>query len=101
MTHEDRYGVEIETDQGHVTRFTVRYDAYFRDRWHTIVIFDSHGGRAHWHLMDPISGKGEQRTIDLDLKDAVTYAIYSIQAYWEGWRERYERKLRDGQPNLL
>lgn len=96
LTPEDRYGVEIVTDRGQVTRFTVRYDAYLQGTWHTIVIFDNHGGQAHQHMMDPISGKSEPRTIPLDLNEAVAYAIYRIQAMWEGWREQYERRLRGG-----
>ena len=93
LTHEDRYGVELETERGHITRFAVRYDAYIKGAWHTIVIFDNHGGQAHQHLMDPITGKGQPRLIHLDLDEAVTYAILRIQAMWEGWREQYERRV--------
>lgn len=93
LTQADRYGVELETGRGHIIRFTIRYDAYIRGAWHTIVIFDNHGGQAHQHLMDPIAGKGEPRVIHLDLNEAVTYAIFRIQAMWEGWREQYERRM--------
>lgn len=101
LTPEDRYEVEIVTDRGQVTQFTIRYDAYLQGAWHAIVIFDNHGGHAHQHLMDPITGKGEPRTIPLDLKEAVTYAIYKIQAMWEDWREQYKRRLQGGEPDLL
>jgi len=102
LSDEDRCGSELHIDHGQVTGFAVRYDAYIDGAWHTIAIFDSHGGFAHWHMVDPIKGKGEKQEIPLDLKRAVTYAFDTIKAHWEVWREQYLRRLRrDDQQDLF
>ncbi|MDE2060052.1 MAG: hypothetical protein KGL31_06090 [candidate division NC10 bacterium] len=94
MSHEDRCGVELHIDHNQVNGFAIRYDAYIDGAWHNIAIFGAHQGVAHWHLVDPIKGKGEKQRIHLDLKDAVTYAIGAIKTRWEEWRERYIGRLR-------
>lgn len=93
--------MEIGTDRGQVVSFLVRYDAFIDGRWRDVAIFDNHGGSAHWHLVDPFSGKSEKRPIQLDLKEAVDYAIGAAKSHWREWREHFERRLRDEQQDLF
>lgn len=101
ITSEDRCEVEIEVERGQVVSFLVRYDAFIDGRWCNVAVFDNHGGSAHWHLVDPFSGKGDKRPIALDLKGAVDYAIGTAKSRWREWRGWFERRLRDGQQNLF
>lgn len=102
LTHEDRCGAELHIEHGHVKEFSIRYDAYIDGAWRNVVLFDAHGGSAHWHMVDPITGKGEKQGIALDLKSAVTYAFSPIKERWKEWREQYARRLRgDEQQDLL
>ena len=101
ITNEDRCEVEIGTDRGQVISFLVRYDAFIDGHWRNVAIFDNHGGSAHWHLIDPFSGKSEKRPIQLDLKGAVDYAITTVKSRWPEWRERFERRLRHEQQDFF
>ena len=102
LTNEDRYAVEMTIRGGGLVAFVVRYDAFINGKWRDIATFDNHGGTVHWHLSDPITGKGEKKTIPLDLRAAPTYAIGMIQEHWQVWRSRYERRLpSDEHPTLF
>lgn len=94
LSHEDRCGAELHIDHGQIKGFAIRYDGCIDGAWHNIAIFDAHGGVAHWHLVDPIKGKGEQQRIELDLKGAVACAFGAIKTRWEEWREWYIGRLR-------
>ncbi|HWQ70500.1 MAG TPA: hypothetical protein VN494_11240 [Patescibacteria group bacterium] len=93
ITNEDRCEVEMEIDRGQMVSFVIRYDGFIDGRWRNIAVFDTHGGSAHWHLVDPILGKREKQPIPLDLKQVVTYAIDTIKHEWEEMRAWYLRRL--------
>lgn len=103
LSDQDRIGVELDVDRGQVVGFAIRYDIFVDERWYNVAVFDAHTGNPHWHLNDPIRGKGDRREIPLDLKNAVTYAFNTIRAQWEQWREQFIRRMQghEQQENLF
>lgn len=79
-----------ETEQGEVQVFTVQLEIFVNGKWQPVVRYDSAHGFAHRdrYFLD---GRSTKTDLNIDFKEALTFADEDIKDNWQAYRDRFLR----------
>ncbi len=84
----------FELEQGRVIQFSVQLECRFVDEWIPVVRYDTAHDFAHCDRLHPYEPAKKMSLITRDYNDALTFAIQDLTDNWNGYRERYEKWLK-------
>jgi hypothetical protein len=79
-----------EAGRGEVRVFTVQLEVFLEGKWQPVVRYDSAHGFAHRdrYFLD---GRSTKTNLDIDFKEALTFADEDIRDNWQAYRDRFLR----------
>ena len=80
--------------KGKITKFTVQYEAFIIDQWHSIIRYDTAHGFAHIDRLYPDGSVKKEPLFYWDYNEALTFSQHDLNSNWEWYRERYEREMK-------
>lgn len=94
LTDRDRKRHEHLIDKGKVVGFVVQCEILHESKWMPVVRYDTAHGYAHKDLINPDGSKEKIFIGVTDLNEALTLADKDINENWEGYKERYFRRMK-------
>ena len=82
------------TEGGDVVKFTIQLEVESKERWRTVIRYDTAHGYAHIDRLN-LQGKRRKERLHLNFSDALTRAERDIKQNWWTYRETF---LRGGFP---
>ncbi|NQU86985.1 MAG: hypothetical protein HQ541_14610 [Mariniphaga sp.] len=90
----DRVRVKFFKEKGIITDLMIQYEAFIKEKWHSIVRYDCVHGFFHRDLMKP-NGDKEKKVIEMpDLNTAFAFARQDIEDRWKWYKEQYIKKMK-------
>lgn len=93
LSDQDRKRHEHLAEKGKVLGFIVQYETLVKDKWMSVVRYDTAHGFAHKDLIDPDGSKEKILIGAVELNEALTFADKDINENWERYKDRFLRRI--------
>lgn len=90
---EDRIRVTAIKEKGRILKFAVQYEAKMKNKWHSIVRYDTSHGFAHKDIIHVSGLKEKQPLYFPTFNAAFTFALQDLKISWRWYRAAYEKEL--------
>jgi len=95
LERADRFRYRHTLKSGHITYFSVQYEALIDNEWVAIVRYDSAHGRAHKDILHPFEREMKEEFYGQSFADVLTMGERDIKTNWKKYRDEYESKMKE------
>jgi len=92
---DNRLRVSAFKEYKKIQEFIVQYEAFIQQKWRPIVRYDTSHGFIHKDTIHPDQRQDKFPLFFMTYEVAFTYAITDIKRFWQVYREKYEKEMKN------